>query len=116
MKHYLCVFTGTPDAMAAWQTLSEDERKRREGAGMAAWKHWAETHARDIVQTGGPLSKTKRVSKDGISDIRNNLAAFVVVQAESQEGAARMFIDHPHFTLFPGDGVEVMEVLPVPGM
>jgi hypothetical protein len=26
-----------------------------------------------------------------------------------------MFVGHPHFTIFPGDGVEVMEVLPIPG-
>jgi hypothetical protein len=66
------------------------------------------------VQMGGPLSRTKRVSREGVSDIRNNLAAFVVVQADSQDAAARLFLQHPHFTLFPGDGVEVMEILPIP--
>jgi hypothetical protein len=29
--------------------------------------------------------------------------------------AAKLFEGHPHFTIFPGDGVEVMEVLPIPG-
>jgi len=65
---------------------------------------------------GAPLSRTKLVSKSGISDIRNNLAAFTIVHAESQEAAAKLFLDHPHFTLFPGEGVEVMECLPIPGM
>ena len=37
-----------------------------------------------------------------------------VVEAESQEAAANMFIGHPHFTIFPGDGVEIMECLPIP--
>jgi hypothetical protein len=36
------------------------------------------------------------------------------VRAESQEAAAQLFIQHPHFTIFPGEGVEVMEILPVP--
>lgn len=114
MKKYLCVFTGSPNAMTAWQVLPEDERLRRQTQGIAAWKKWAEDHASNIVEMGGPLSKTKLVSKGGISDIRNNLAAFVIVEAESQEAAAQMFIQHPHFTIFPGEGVEVMEVLPVP--
>jgi hypothetical protein len=39
----------------------------------------------------------------------------VVVSADTHEAAARMFLQHPHFALFPGDGVEVMECLPVPG-
>jgi len=29
--------------------------------------------------------------------------------------AARMFADHPHFAIFPGDSVEIMECLPIPG-
>ena len=37
-----------------------------------------------------------------------------VVRAESQEAAARLFENHPHFSIFPGDAVEVMECLPVP--
>jgi len=26
----------------------------------------------------------------------------------------RLFIDHPHFSIFPGEGVEVVEIMPVP--
>jgi hypothetical protein len=43
------------------------------------------------------------------------MAAYVVVQAESHDAAARMFINHPHFAIFPGDSVEIMECLPIPG-
>lgn len=28
--------------------------------------------------------------------------------------SAAMFVNHPHFTLFPGDAVEIMECLPIP--
>ena len=42
------------------------------------------------------------------------MAAYVIVQAESQEAAAKIFVNHPHFTVFPGEAVEVMECLPVP--
>lgn len=114
MKKYLCVFTGTPHAMEAWMALSEDERQTRQTQGVAAWKKWATDHAASILEMGGPLSKTKLVSKAGIADIRNNLSAFVIVQADSQEAAAKLFLGHPHFTIFPGEGVEVMEVLPIP--
>jgi hypothetical protein len=115
MKRYLAVFTGSPTAMARWQSLPEPERQRRQADGVAAWKKWAAENAGSIVEMGGPLSRTKLVSTGGISDIRNNMSAFTVIQAESQESAARLFLNHPHFTIFPGDGVEVMEVLPIPG-
>ena len=73
-------------------------------------------HEKAIVDGGTPLGKTKRVTKDGIADVRNNLAAYTIVEAESQEAAAKMFLNHPHFTIFPGDGVEIMECLPLPQM
>jgi hypothetical protein len=81
---------------------------------MKAWEKWAQDYEKSIVAGGGPLSRTKRVTRDGIADVRNNLAAYTVVRAESQDEAAKMFLNHPHFTVFPGDGVEIMEVLPIP--
>ncbi len=114
MKRFLAVYTGTPGAMARWNTLSESEQQQRTALGVAAWKKWAADNAASIVEGGGPLSRTKQVTASGIADIRNNLAAYTVVQAESQDAAARLFLNHPHFTIFPGEGVEVMEVLPVP--
>lgn len=113
---YLAVFTGssTGARRAAWDALSEQERLNRQQAGVAAWKAWVVEHQSAIVAMGGPLGKTKRVGPEGISDIRNALAAFTVVQAESHEAAARMFEGHPHFAIFPGDAIEVMPVLPVP--
>jgi hypothetical protein len=114
MKRYLAVFTGSPSAMARWDAVPESERQKRQAEGVAAWKKWATENAASIVEMGGPLSRTKLISTGGISDIRNNLAAFTVVQADSQGAAARLFLNHPHFTIFPGEGVKVMEVLPIP--
>ncbi|MGH8427868.1 MAG: hypothetical protein ACRES7_07795 [Gammaproteobacteria bacterium] len=114
MKRYLAVFTGAPSAMVRWEALPESERKQKQAQGVAAWKKWVTDNEAAIVEMGGPLSRTKRVSAGGIADIRNNLGAFTIVQAESQETAAKLFLNHPHFTIFPGEGVEVMEVLPIP--
>ena len=117
MARYLAIFTGTPEARAAsgWDALPDDQRKVREREGIAAWKAWMEKHAGAVEENGAPLGKTLRVDKQGVHPIRNAMSAWVVVQADSHEAAARMFEGHPHFTLFPGDGVEVMECLPMPG-
>jgi len=116
MTHFLAVFTGSADAMDKWKSMDAAQREAKEKAGMAAWKAWAEKNQASIVDQGSPLGKTKRVSADGISDIRNNLAAYTVVQTDSHEAAARLFEQHPHFMIFPGDAVEIMECLPMPGM
>jgi hypothetical protein len=114
---YLAVFLGskTSPQMAAWNALSEAERRAREQKGMAAWKAWVEQHQGAIVAMGGPLGKTKRVDQRGIADTGNEMGAFTVVRAESHAAAARMFENHPHFAIFPGEAVEIMPVLPIPG-
>ena len=116
MKKFLAVYTGTPAALEKYQQKFADPEKRKaqEKKGMEAWTKWARAHDKSIVDGGAPLGKTKRVSPGGIADVRNNLTAYTIVEAESQEAAARMFLDHPHFTIFPGDGVEIMECLPMP--
>ena len=115
MKRYLAVFTSSSDATAQWELLSDQERQKRQAEGMSAWKKWVDDNAQSIVDLGGPLSHAKLVSRDGVSDINNSLAAYTVVEADSQESAAALFENHPHFTIFPGEGVEIMEILPIPG-
>jgi hypothetical protein len=106
---------GTGARRREWDALPEDERRAREAEGIAAWKDWVARHQGAIVETGGPLGKTKRVSKGGIEDVSNALSAYTVVRADSHEAAARLFEGHPHFTIFPGEAVEIMPILPVPG-
>ncbi len=113
---YLAVFTGSSGGRrrAAWNALPPADRQAREQEAMAAWGAWMETHGDSIAYTGDPLGKTKRISPEGVADISNALAVFLVVRAASHEAAAGMFEGHPHFTIFPGDAIEVMPVLPIP--
>ena len=110
MKTFLAIYTGTPSDGPPQMDPADMQR------GMQAWGDWMGKHAGDIEVTGGPLGRTKKVSKAGVADIRNNASGFIVVRAESQEAAAKMFENHPSFAIFPGDGVEIMEILPIPTM
>ena len=116
MKKFLAIYIGTEAAMARsrWNELSEAERKARNSKGFEAWMAWGKTHADAIVEQGSPLGKTKRIAPDGIADIKNVMAGYVVVRAETHEAAAKLFENHPHFSIFPGDSVELMECLPMP--
>jgi len=108
MAKFLAVYTGTP---SAGPPPDVDIAK-----GMQAWTDWMAKNASRIVEGGGPLGKTKRVSKSGVADVSNNMAGYVILEAEDHEAAARLFEGHPHFTIFPGDGVDIMPVMPIPTM
>jgi hypothetical protein len=82
---------------------------------MAAWKAWVEKHHGAIVGMGGPLGKTKKVAPGGMADVSNEMGAYTVVRADSHEATAKLFENHPHFAIFPGESVEIMPVLPIPG-
>jgi hypothetical protein len=108
MAKFLAVYTGQPGVRP-----QIDEATMAKG--IQAWTEWMQRNAGRIVETGGPLGKTKKVSGSGIADISNNMGGYVVIEAEDHDAAARLFEGHPHFTIFPGDGVEVMPVLAIPG-
>ncbi len=114
MKNYLAVYIGAAAAMAKWNAMPAQELQERQAAGIKAWHAWVEKNKASIVEMGAPLGTTKSISAKGIADIRNSMTAYTVVRAESHEAAARLFENHPHFMIFPGDAVEVMECLPIP--
>jgi hypothetical protein len=114
MKKFLAIYTGSAASRKEWEALSEDKRREREKAGTEAWMKWVQAHQDVILDTGAPLGRTKGISRDGIADTRNAMTAYTLVQAPTHEAAAQLFEKHPHFTIFPGEGVEVMECLPLP--
>jgi len=117
MKKFLAIYMGSASATgkSAWNAMDEAKRKKLEASGIEAWGKWMAANSAAIVDQGGPLGKTKRTAAQGVSDTKNSMTGYVVVQAESHEAAARMFENHPHFTIFPGESVEIMECLPIPG-
>ena len=116
MKKFLAIYIGTEAALerSQWNKLDDEKREARQATGMKAWMDWGKANAAAIVDQGSPLGKTKRAAPEGLSDIKNVMVGYVIVQAESHEAAAKLFESHPHFTIFPGDSVEIMELLPIP--
>jgi hypothetical protein len=116
MKRFLAVYLGSEAGLerSGWTRLDAAEREARQAAGIAAWHAWQERNAAAIVDAGGPLGTTQRASRDGIADAKNALSGYGIVEAASHEAAAKLFENHPHFALFPGDAVEIMECLPIP--
>jgi hypothetical protein len=117
MKKFLAIYLGSPTAAGAskWNEMSEAKRKQVQAVGMQAWGDWMTKHQAAVVDHGGPLGKTKRAAPEGIADVKNAMAGYVIIRAESHEAAAQLFEGHPHFSIFPGDSVEIMECLPILG-
>jgi hypothetical protein len=118
MKKFLAIYVGstTGETMKKWSALDDETKKKREQEGMTSWMNWGEKHSKSILDHGAPLGKTKKVDASGVGDTKNLMTGYTIVEAESHEAAAKMFLNHPHFSVFPGDSVEIMECLPMPKM
>lgn len=117
MKTFLAVLTGSPQALESWRNSQPPQQLRDcQAAGLEAWHGWVERHSDSIVQDGAPLGRGMSLTKGGIAASSNTLGAFTVVRAATHEEAAQLFLDHPHFTIFPGEGVEIIECLAIPAL
>lgn len=116
MKKFLAIYRGEPGkGNTEWNNLSQEEMQKRIQEGMQAWGKWMQDNSSKIIYPGGPLGKTLQVNREGVSSVVNKDCGFVIIEAETHEEAAKKFLNHPHFAIFPGDNVEIMECLPIPG-
>jgi len=116
MKKYLAIFLGSAKALEDWKKMDEEMRKKKDKLGMDAWMKWLVNNKKSIVDDGSPLGKTKKVTAGGIVDTKNEMGAYTIIEAESHEEAAKLFENHPHFMIFPGESIEIMECIPMPTM
>ena len=84
-------------------------------AGMDAWMAWGKKASALIVDMGAPLGKSLRVTSSGASPTTNDLGGYSILQAESKEALAEGLKGHPHF-MMPEGFVEIVELMPIPGM
>lgn len=116
MNKYFVLFRIPVESVDAWMNQApSEERKKQMEQVMQGWQTWREKYKSVIVDQGSPLGKTKRVSKAGVEDARNDLNYFMVVQAASHDEAAKMIAENPHVQMIPTSFVDVME-MPKMGM
>jgi hypothetical protein len=53
-------------------------------------------------------------SQSGVSDTKNEIMLYSVVEAETLDVAAKAFANHPHLQI-PQSSIEIMEIRPMPG-
>ena len=90
------------------ETSAEDRKK-----SMDEWGEWMKKHMADFADLGAPVGKTTHVASSGVTDTKNDIGGYSIVQAGSKEAAAKLFADNPHLKM-PGAIVEMMEIVPMP--
>jgi hypothetical protein len=111
MKKFLVMYKAPTSAFEQMKQSTPEQQK----AGMEAWMAWSKKTAGSIVDMGAPLGKSVRVTKGGASPTTNDLGGYSIMQAESKEALADQMKGHPHF-MMPDGFIEIVELMPIPGM
>ena len=109
MKKFLVLYLAPAAVIDAWKKTDAATRKPAEEKMQAEWKKWMREHATSFADMGSGVGKTKRVTAQRTSDIRNQIMLYAIVQAESHDAAVKVFTGHPHLGI-PEASIEIMEL------
>jgi hypothetical protein len=115
MKHFLVTYLAPASVIEEWKKTEPEKRKAAEEKMQAEWRKWMSGHAKVFADKGAGVGRTKRVSSQGSTDIKNDIMLYAIIQAESHQAAAKLFEDHPHLQI-PQSSIEIMEIRPLHGM
>jgi len=81
--------------------------------GMEAWMQWAGKAGDAVVDLGAPLAAAAHVGPG--SSGAGEISGYSVMRADSAEALGGVLDGHPHLSV-PGNSIEVLEMLSMPGM
>jgi len=112
MKKFLVLYKASQSGFDQMMKASPEQQK----AGMDAWMGWSKKVGGSLVDMGSPLGKALSVKKGGaVAQSQNDLGGYSIMQADSKEALAQQLKEHPHF-MMPDGWIEIVEMMPVPGM
>ncbi len=107
MKKYIALYLAPVSAMEQMMKNSSPEDRKK---GMEAWMGWAKGLGSSMVELGTPLGHNKKVTPEGVSDTKNDVCGYSIVEAESHDAATEFFKNSPHLQI-PGASVDVLECM-----
>lgn len=108
MKKYLVLYRSSVPAKEQMMQMTPEQRK----ASMDAWTSWGEKAGSALVEWGAPTGDSTLLRG---TPGPGHIGGYSIVRAESLDAARRLFDGHPHFE-DPGASIELLELLPLPGM
>jgi hypothetical protein len=108
LKKFMVLYLAPTEVLADWAKTDPAVRKTEEEKMRAGWQRWMEANAH-MIRITEAAGKTKEVTASAISDTKNEIMLYAIVEAASHDEAAAAFAKHPHLTI-PRSSIQVMEV------
>ena len=109
MTKFMVLYRSSTSARDQMANATPEQMK----AGMEAWMQWAGKAGDAVVDLGAPLAPAAHVGS-GSSDA-GEISGYSVMQADSAAALGGVLDGHPHLSM-PGNSIDVLEMLSMPGM
>lgn len=111
MKQFLVLYKSSVPAAQQIASATPEQMK----AGMDLWTAWAQHAQKAIVDLGMPLGNPKEIAGASVHPSDSKVSGFSILQAESESSLTDLLKNHPHHHA-PGASIEVLEMIPMPGL
>ncbi len=109
MTKYLLLYRSTTSAADQMANATPEQAQE----GMDAWMTWAGKAGSAITDLGSPTQSVATVP-DGPAD-GGYVGGYSFMEADSLDALKGLLDGHPHL-MMDGNAIEVLELLPMPGM
>jgi hypothetical protein len=112
MAKYMILYNSTVSASEQMANASQEEMN----ASMAEWIKWRDNASQTTeVDFGMPLQAVSRINSDRVSSSDSHASGYSFVEGDSRDAIVDLLKNHPHLKS-PGSYIELLEILPMPGM
>ena len=108
MAKFMILYRATTSAREQMAGATPEQMK----AGMDAWMTWAGKAGDAVVDLGTPLGDSTHV---GSAASAGDVCGYSILQAGSAQDITNILDGHPHLDM-PGNSIDVLELLSMPGM
>jgi hypothetical protein len=112
MAKFLVLYNSDLSADELMAKATAEEMK----ASMKEWMAWADEAKKTAgFEFGMPLMAVSKVTKDGTKENESKVSGYSIMEGDTKETVIALLASHPHLKR-SGATIDVLEMLPMPGM
>jgi hypothetical protein len=111
MAKFMILYHSSTSARDQMANATPEQMK----AGMDAWMAWADKAGDAVIDLGAPTAHATHINAGAATSGADDISGYSVLQADSVEAVTGILDGHPHLGM-PGNSIDVLELLAMPGM
>ena len=96
----------TKEQQESWKDMGPEDQQK----GMEEWMAWADQHKDAWGDIGNPVGANKKVTKEGMESVQNEVCGYSLLKADSAEAASEILKGCPHLNE-DNSWIDLMEVV-----